>query len=784
MSRLQSILRWSASLGIAAAIALGMAISVVSLFDEVQSSQQTVSCLANISRINADQLLLLYRVSETNKLDPSETVLLDKMRSQLFAEVTKIRQYSPSLVTPANLSLELSYERRIFRTADLFQRGAHAAASRRLATSLTTSFQLVQQKTQATARQQSVIASETSMVADLETLTMMAFAALMTTLLFRKFSRAKLLSELSAARERERSQARFASLVASSSDVIVVVNPELEILFVTPSWQRTLGWNPQVWIGRKIEEIVEPEDRLLFMAEVGSCTKDNDSTITTRWLHEDGSYRTIELIARNLISDPKVGAIVINARDVTERHELEMQLTRAALYDSLTGLPNRALFNERLASAIRQNAKNGSQTAILFIDLDEFKVVNDTLGHLSGDELLRCVAERLMKAVPESETVSRLGGDEFGVLLETAEHAKDAKAVALRVIEEIKGEYQLSNGVAHVSASVGHAYADAEIEVEELLKRADIAMYSAKRQDHYHFATYDDAMQQDILEKLTLRAELQRAVENGQLYVVYQPVVDLEEGRIRGVEALVRWNHPQRGVLSPTVFIPIAEDSGLIVEIGRFVQKTACKQLSLWNRIRGDKAMTMNVNLSVRELLEPSLVAQVRGVIEDSGIDPSQLTLEVTETHVMAQVDLVSERLHQLRDLGIKLAIDDFGTGYSSLSYLEHLPVDALKIDKSFTDHLLKEETPVTLKTILRLGQELNLKIVAEGIERSSQAESLLALGCMYGQGYHFARPLEAEAIDEMLRHDENGHPTRSLQETRFTRIPLWPSHFTKEGPI
>ncbi len=749
--KLKSTTRWLVSLLVVAAIALGMAISVVSLFGQVESSQETVASLANLSRLGGDQMVSLVALIESKSFNRSVLLAITAAKTKLLHDEVSVEEQSPQLVTNASTTFLKNYESMVFVGVSLVRSGNLVQATKWALGPLSNQYRELESKTAMTARQQQQIAKDTSLVADIETLAMMVFAALMTTLLFRKFSSVKLESELTAEREREHAQARFASLIENLSDVIVVLNSEMNIVYLTPSWERTLGWPVEMWLGQKFVDVVVRDDQLLLMAELSACTKEGSTTLTTKWHHIDGTYRSMESLARNLISDPVVGAIVLNARDVSDRHQLELQLAHSAFYDSLTDLPNRVLFSERLSSALRQSTKDQATIAVLCIDLDDFKVVNDTMGHAAGDELLRKVAQRLVKTVPSGETVARLRGAEFGVLLEIEYNASDAKSIAFKIIDELSGHYELSTGVTYITASVGQASSKPNIHPEELLKQADIAMYSAKQQDRYRFASFDFKMQKEILDKITLRTELRQVVKENQLVVLYQPVVDLKEAKLEGVEALVRWNHPERGLVSPVIFIPIAEESGLIVELGRFVQISACRQLALWNRVLGKRSMTLNINLSMHELLEPSLVSQIEGVINETGINPSQLTLELTETHVMSQVDVVKEKLHLLRNLGVKVAIDDFGTGYSSLSYLENLPVDALKIDKSFTDHLLKDEAPATLKTILKLGQELDLKVVAEGIEEQQQVESLLALGCTYGQGFYFARPVDAQAIDALI---------------------------------
>jgi diguanylate cyclase (GGDEF)-like protein/PAS domain S-box-containing protein len=593
------------------------------------------------------------------------------------------------------------------------------------------------------------LAHATSLTADAETLAMMAFAALMTILLFRKFSTAKISSQLRAAHERERAQARFGTLIRSSSDVLILVDATFTITYVTPSFERTLGWSNDEVIGRSLPELIDTEDQVRLLEHLDAQPGARLTSATLRWRHKEGSVRYLESVQTNLLNAPDIGALVINARDVTERHRLETELLHSAFHDALTKIPNRVLFTERLTSALRRHSNGDAEVAILFVDLDDFKTINDTLGHAVGDELLQAVADRLQGNLPEGETVARLAGDEFAILLETKDHAQRYREIALELLEVLHQPYHLTDTSCTVLASIGGAKSsDQACTTEELLKHADVAMYVAKKDQLSSFAAFDEKMQEEILDRLSLKSDLKVGIERDELTVYYQPVIDLTTEQIVGVEALVRWIHPARGFLSPLTFIPIAEESGLIVPLGRFVQLTACTQMARWNMRYPERPLTLNVNLSVRELQEPGLVQQVAWVLEQSGLDPTLLTLELTETVVMSQLDTLTNKLHRLHDLGVRIAIDDFGTGYSSLSYLESLPVDALKIDKSFTDHLLSGDPPVTLKTIVQLGNDLHLKLVAEGIEEASQASSLVDLGCALGQGFHFARPLTAHDLE------------------------------------
>ncbi len=733
-------------------IALAMALSVVSLFGQVRAQEKSVVFLVRLDNTAiSEQAHLWQSLSTTGHLD---TGSISSTLSELSAQLTALTRVGEGPRAHWRVDLR-HYEALLHSIHRIGETAKFATQERLLQGSLRNATDALTRSINRECIAQEGLAHSTSITADSETLAMMAFAALMTYLLFRKFSSARLSSELRSAHERERAQARFGSLVRNSSDVLVLLDSALTITYTTPSFERTLGWSSEETLGRSLPDFIDEEDKIRLIECLDTEPGAGQTTTTLKWRDRSGSLRYMESVQTNLLDNADIGALVINARDVTERHRLETELLHSAFHDALTQIPNRVLFTERLTSALRRQATGGPEVAILFVDLDDFKTINDTLGHAVGDELLQAVADRLQRNLPEGETVARLAGDEFAILLETGDHAEHYQEIALGLLDILRNPYTLSDATCTVLASIGGAKSDDKGRTtEELLKQADVAMYVAKKDRLSSFAAFDEKMQAEVLDRLALKNDLKIGIERGELSVYYQPVVDLATEQIVGVEALVRWFHPERGLLSPLTFIPIAEDSGLIVQLGRFVQLTACTQMAEWNRQYPDRPLTLNVNLSVRELQEPGLVKQVAWVIEQSKIDPTLLTLELTETVIMAQLETLTGKLHRLHDLGVRIAIDDFGTGYSSLSYLETLPVDALKIDKSFTDHLLSGDPPVTLKTIVQLGNDLKLKLVAEGIEDASQASSLINLGCALGQGFHFARPLTAVDLEsEFLAH-------------------------------
>jgi diguanylate cyclase (GGDEF)-like protein len=440
--------------------------------------------------------------------------------------------------------------------------------------------------------------------------------------------------------------------------------------------------------------------------------------------------------------------------DISERKRLEAELTHQALHDPLTGHANRTLFLDRMAHALSRGERNGDPTTVLFLDLDGFKTVNDSLGHGVGDQLLCAVGERLNDCVRPSDTIARLGGDEFAVLLE--ETGIDiGTEVAGRITETLSSPFLVEGRQVAARASIGIASGPAgKRTADELLRDADLAMYHAKRLGKARHAVFEASMHTAALERLELEADLARAITSGEMLVHYQPIVRLADGSLTGVEALVRWNRPGRGLVSPQEFIPVAEESDLIVKIGRQVLEDACRQAGAWcSGHRPTSPLQLSVNLSARQLVDPGLVADVEGALSRSGFDPTLLVMEITESILMEQSDRAMVSIAALKSLGVRLAIDDFGTGYSSLSYLRRFPVDVLKIDKTFIAALVGGPEDAALpRAIIRLAQTLQLVTVAEGIETADQLARLQELGCDFGQGYLFSRPLPADAMTAWLR--------------------------------
>ena len=463
-------------------------------------------------------------------------------------------------------------------------------------------------------------------------------------------------------------------------------------------------------------------------------------------------------------------------KDVSERTGLEAQIAHQAYHDSLTGLPNRTLFMERLVSAQQWAKRKSGLLAVVFIDLDNFKIVNDSLGHEAGDALLMIVSERLLESVRPGDTVSRLGGDEFTLLLENVPSTEAIVEIAERIMETLGAPILLPQKELFVTASIGIAYTDGQENLTEdtLLRHADTAMYYAKAQGKSDYALFDPSMNAHVVERMEIETGLRLAIEHGEFEVYYQPLIDLESGRITGAESLVRWNHPERGIVSPSQFIPIAEETGLICPIGYIVLEEACRQWIKWSELFGAGFdFMMNVNLSGRQLQRPDVVERVTEIITATQIPPHFLKLEITESVIMENMDDVIVKLNQFRTMGIKLAIDDFGTGYSSMSSLSLFPVNTVKIDKAFVQQLgVQEEANAVVAALIMLSKTLKMDVTAEGIEQKDQLMQLQALGCNIGQGFYFARPCDRQEFTDLL---EIGLPFRfetdALQRSHIEKL-------------
>jgi diguanylate cyclase (GGDEF)-like protein len=458
-------------------------------------------------------------------------------------------------------------------------------------------------------------------------------------------------------------------------------------------------------------------------------------------------------------------AVLVSVRQFLAQRDLvstQVELSHLSLHDPLTGLPNRTLVYDRAERMLARARREQAPAAALYVDIDGFKQVNDSLGHAAGDEMLTIVSARLREALRDSDTVGRLGGDEFAVLVEHSPSDASAELVAERLLDVLHQPMELATAGGRsvlITASVGIAYG-LQTSADELLRDADTALYEAKRSGKHRFKVFESRMQTAVQDRLELQMDLNEALAAGQFFLLYQPIFDLEDERMTGVEALIRWRHPAAGIIAPDRFIPIAEESGLIVPIGRWVLDTACAQAAAWQE--AGHSLGMSVNVSARQLENDSLVDDVREALRSSGIEPGSLILEITETTLMRDPDAAAQRLHSLKALGVCIAIDDFGTGYSSLTYLRQFPVDALKIDRSFISGLAasRESSNALIHTLVQLGKALGMKTLGEGIEDLAQLEHLQREQCDLGQGFLFARPLDAAAVEEFLASAEPTQPS------------------------
>jgi diguanylate cyclase (GGDEF)-like protein/PAS domain S-box-containing protein len=573
-------------------------------------------------------------------------------------------------------------------------------------------------------------------------------------------------TQLSRVVERERAEdalrageERLRAVIDTAGDAFI----GMDDAGVVTDWNRraevAFGWSAAEACGRRVADLIIPERfRSSHRQGLQRFLTTGVSAILGERLElyacaRDGREFPVELAvwATQVGSTYSFSAFI---HDISERKDLEAELINQALHDPLTGLANRTLLLDRIAHALARAGRSDSPTTVLFLDLDGFKTVNDSLGHAAGDELLRAVADRLAVHLRPTDTIARLGGDEFAILLEDT-GTEAATPIAERLGRGLAAAFNVRGREIVARASIGIATgAPGQRAADELLRDADLAMYMAKREGKGGHAVFEAAMHTAVLERLELEADLSRALAAGEIVVYYQPIVRLADASLTGMEALVRWNRPGHGLVPPAGFIPAAEETGLISEIGRWVLEEACRQVAAWQVDHPDSPpLQLSVNLSARQLQDPGLVGEVEEALRRSGLDPGRLVLEITESMIMKEPDTAAERLRSLKQLGIRLAIDDFGTGYSSLNYLRRFPVDILKIDKAFVGAIAGgPEDAALAHAIIRLADTLELDTVAEGIETEEQLAELLRLGCELGQGYLFARPLPADAMAVLLR--------------------------------
>ncbi len=556
------------------------------------------------------------------------------------------------------------------------------------------------------------------------------------------------------------SEERYSLAVSGANDGVWDWNLETDEIYLSPRWKEMLGYGPEELLPRPDEWFSR-----VHQDDLGRLRKDLSDHLAGRTDHFKNEHRMRHRDGRHLwmlsrgiaVKGPSGSAhrIAGSLTDIHRRKMTEAQLLHDAMHDALTDLPNWALFMDRLGMAIAQSKRyEDHMFAVLFLDLDRFKNINDSLGHALGDRLLLAVARRLQEFLRPGDTVARLGGDEFAILINAIDAPSDATRIGERIHEELGRPFDLQGHEVFVSMSIGIALsADKYERPEEMLRDADTAMYRAKSLGKARHAIFDEEMHKRAVELLQLETDLRRAVDREEFRLHYQPIVSLESGELAGFEALVRWQHPERGLVYPADFIPMAEETGIIVAIGWSVMREACAQIAQWRQeYRSSQNIGMSVNLSGKQFVLADLLEQIEGILDESGLEPETLRLEITESMIMENAESAVEKLLQLRDFGIQVHIDDFGTGYSSLSYLHRLPTHTIKIDRSFV-HGMDEGNgkPQIVGTIVNLARSLGMEVAAEGLETADQLALIRQLQCEYGQGYYFSKPLDASSAADLL---------------------------------
>jgi diguanylate cyclase (GGDEF)-like protein/PAS domain S-box-containing protein len=533
-------------------------------------------------------------------------------------------------------------------------------------------------------------------------------------------------------------------------------------IYFSPRWRSMLGYrDDETSIQNDFEgwlNLIHPKDRTQVETEIKAHLEGLTTQFQSehRIRHKDGTYRwmlTRGLAVRN--ESGKAYRMAGSQTDITERKVVEEQLIHDAFHDALTNLPNRALFMDRLSQTIKRTTrKSRNLFSVLLIDIDRFKVINDSLGHAAGDQLLIKISNSLVECLRPSDTIARLGGDEFAILLEEVNDTNDVNNLIKRIQERLSRPFNLNGHEIFITGSIGIAFGYQDTnEPDTMLRNADIAMHHAKANGRNRFEIFSPDMYTDVITSMQMEADLRRAIENGEFMVFYQPLISLEDNSISGFEALIRWAHPKKGCIQPSEFIPLAEETGLIIPIGEWVLNEACRQISVWNRkYYSGTPLTISINISSKQFL-PDLPDQVNLVLNKAGLEAGSLVLEITETLLMENAELTTPLLKQLKDMGVILQIDDFGTGYSSLSYLHNFPFDGLKIDRSFITTIGTEEEKIEIvRAITTLALNLNLKVIAEGVETEEQLEKIRSLDCEYVQGYLLSRPMSAEDAEKFIR--------------------------------
>ena len=573
------------------------------------------------------------------------------------------------------------------------------------------------------------------------------------------------LSELKAAEQRvEASEIRLAALVEHASDLVCVADDAGRVIYASPAVARVLNLSASELEGTPVFDLVHPDDRGNLMGRMEEIvnTPGISPSLEARVAHADGGWRHMEVVTTNLLNNPAVSGIVINARDITERVEVAAQLEEKAFHDELTGLPNRSLLLDRLADALHRASRHDRMVGVLFLDLDRFKVVNDSLGHSVGDELLSETARRLEQTIRPDDTVARLGGDEFVVVIGNMVRTTDALVAAERVRSAVAQPVTLGNESTVVTTSVGIAIAFGDESPAELLQDADTAMYRAKEGGRDRAEMFDDHLRAQAVRRHSVEQTLRSALENKRIEVHFQPLVRISDGSVVGAEALARIRTPEGELLQPVEFIDVAEDSGLIADLGSQVLALAFQRVSRWSK-NANRPFSMAVNVSARQLADPTFPTLVGEALEKNNLEPQQVALEFTESALIAANPVTEQVLGELTELGIRMGLDDFGTGFSSMTYLKRFPINFLKIDRTFVAGLDSNDDDTAIVTgTVALAHSLGLQVVAEGVETEPQLQQLQKLQCDLAQGFHFSEPVTDAEFDRFLNHSWSPSPISS----------------------
>jgi diguanylate cyclase (GGDEF)-like protein/PAS domain S-box-containing protein len=549
------------------------------------------------------------------------------------------------------------------------------------------------------------------------------------------------------------SGARFRALVQNSHDIITIHDAQGLTTYESPSAARVLGYPSGSMIGKSPFETIHPRDLAKAKAAFAELVRggDDPAPLVLRFRRADGSWILLESLGNNMLDHPGIRGIVLTSRDITERRRAEKQVHYLANYDLLTTLPNRFLMRDRLAQAIAQAQRSETRLAVMHIGLDRFKVVNETLGHFVGDSVLKQAAERIRKVSRDGDTVARVGGDEFSVVVSNVFSYPGLSSAAEYMLGELSNPFSSEGQELFVSASIGISlYPDDALNVDEVIKHADAAMSSAKKLGRNNYQFFTANLNQDMHERMQIEAGLRTAIQRDELTLLFQPKIDLATRKIFGAEALLRWNHPKLGEISPTRFIPIAEDAGLVGQIGEWVLRSACQQIRGWQD--AGYHLQVAVNVSARQFQQYDVAELVSKILVETGAQACNLGIELTESTVMRDAEASIVTLERLSALGVDIAVDDFGTGYSSLSYLRRLPLDQLKIDQTFVRDISTDPNDAAIvRSIITLAHSLGIRVIAEGVETEAQLAFLNDNGCQYAQGFLFGEPLSALDLIQLV---------------------------------